>query len=407
MTFHKYTQCYKHTPGDKPFNETDLVSFSAGAGSVGIIGAIASFLVGIPVLGYAFIGVGYAMAIAAVANEWLYHRLVCVSTDGKPVCAVGKVLSEPEIGSLGEFDNDEFFDLLLMPHRPNDDYKVATDNYKTHKPGISQDNKTEKTPANDIYLDGFQGEALMKPSITDLPYKLDRAKLHCEAEGNFWVKMKEWAIVFGVLVAVATAAGAAAGAALGCALGSFFGPLGCAIGAFIGALLGGAVGAVGAHFIASWLASMSDPGDVNDANVGDTPLGPLRVGDKVVVYGEHVYDGFHEGWHELHPLMAIMRVNEAESDQYLEWDPDYVSTKPVNSAEINDSDPSMPANLKTITADDIEIGLQSDKFRQRALWWRDKWCSALTDAYNEQTRTHQLVPENRWTIHPVVDGCLP
>ena len=77
---------------------------------------------------------------------------------------------------------------------------------------------------------------------------------------------------------------------------------------------------------------------VNDANVGDTPLGTLADGDQVVVYGTHVYDGFHEGWHELHPLMAIMRVPPPEvwtnipglntekptfNPPYLEWDPNW------------------------------------------------------------------------------------
>ena len=30
-----------------------------------------------------------------------------------------------------------------------------------------------------------------------------------------------------------------------------------------------------------------------------------------MVYGTHVYDGFHEGWHEFHPLKAIIKTPTA------------------------------------------------------------------------------------------------
>ncbi len=37
----------------------------------------------------------------------------------------------------------------------------------------------------------------------------------------------------------------------------------------------------------------TDPGDVEDANVGDKALGDIGDGSRVAVLGEHVYDGFH------------------------------------------------------------------------------------------------------------------
>jgi glycosyltransferase involved in cell wall biosynthesis len=82
----------------------------------------------------------------------------------------------------------------------------------------------------------------------------------------------------------------------------------------------------GAAYIGATIAFHSDPGDVEEENVGDHSLGPITNGDQVVVLGRHVYDGFHEGWHEIHPLMAIMKIDSRDTSQYQEWDPDFVGS---------------------------------------------------------------------------------
>ena len=143
--FRQYTQCYNHTPGDKPFNKSDLAGFVVGTSAPGLIGAILAFLSGASVVGFIIIAIQYAITIVAVANEWLFHRLVCVSGDE---CAVGTVQDDPSRGDLGEFDNDQFFDLRPMPHRENDEYKGPNNNFSltmpgSSTPGPSKDGKTE------------------------------------------------------------------------------------------------------------------------------------------------------------------------------------------------------------------------------------------------------------------------
>jgi hypothetical protein len=395
MAYKKYTKCYPHTAGDKPFNEADLLAFVAGAAAPGLILAIiGAGVLGSPLTAFVGIGVATAQAIVAVADEWLYHRLACIRAEEGPQCAIGVVASEPEIGALGEFDNDEFFDIRLLPHRPNDDYKSDNTAWATGGAGPSMDGKTEATPANDVYLDGLQGEHLVKPFFSDLGYKLDRTKLHAEAEGNFWVKMKEWAVLAGVVAALA----AALGAAIGCALGSIFGPIGCIIGAILGALLASLL----ADLILASIAFNSDPGDVEDANVGDKALGPITLDDRVVAVGELVYDGFHEGWHELHPLMAVAKLG-SEAIHYLEWNPDFEEGMPI-------PDPPPGATGAAgapLTADDMRLGLASPTFAARARFLVDTWCGLFTDALAPATIAAQDKPEHRWTIHPDVDGCLP
>lgn len=481
MPFRQYTQCYKHTVGDKPFNKSDLASFAVGVSTPGLVVAIIGLLTGNLPLAYITIAIQYAVTITAIANEWLNHRLVCISGDQ---CAVGTVDLMPTISPiLGAFDNDQFFDLRLMPHRYLDLYRGPNCNYATlgEKPalisppatlpevfgwkmqvppraGPSLDGRTEAVPENDVFLDNFQGSLLLQPGspvdfqragavLTDLPYDpidisevtlkvpplstelprvnltctesgpkpaggtplFTRATLHCEAEGNFWQALKESAGWQGVAVGVGAAAGAAVGAAVGCAIGGFFGPIGCAIGAIIGFLAGLLGGAAAGAYVAANAAFNSNPGDVNDANVGDSPLGALNDGDQVVVFGTHVYDGFHEGWHEFHPLKAVLRAPPPEiytnvpglnTEQitfvppYIEWDPDW--TEGANG--------KLTSGL---TVADMRQGLASRPFRDVAESIKKTWCGLLGEAFNPAVQTRQGLTENRWTIHPLVDGCQP
>jgi hypothetical protein len=177
---------------------------------------------------------------------------------------LGTIETIPSINTLlGAFDNDQFFDIRLMPHRHGDEYKapnggffappgnpaepVGTPPWTTNAPplaGPSDDGKTESTKLNDIFLDGFQGSVLLRPLIHDLPYtpvglddvplndntlpssaKLTRCTLHCEAEGNFWQAMKDYAPLLGALVGGGAAAGAAVGAAAGWPLAAYSAPL--------------------------------------------------------------------------------------------------------------------------------------------------------------------------------------
>jgi hypothetical protein len=429
MPYRQYTKCYNHTPGDKPFNKSDLVAFVAGTSAPGLIVALLAFLTGSTlglVVGFIALALQYASTIVAVANEWLYHRLVCLTGDQ---CAVGVVEPLDKPSSLGEFDNDDYFDIRLLPHRhadeyngpnggpnggffgppPNSNIPVGTPTWATNMPptaGPSFDGAVASHPQNDIFLDGLQGSALLQPLIQDLPYypvgldevplfdfmgspdvKVTRCTLHCEAEGNFWQAMKDYAMLQGTAVGV----GAAGGAAAGCALGSIFGPIGCLIGAILGAILGGGAAA----YIGANAAFNSDLGNYDDANVGDLPLGRLKQDDLVVVYGTHVYDGFHEGWHEFHPLKAIMKFTDYNilgAVQYLEWDPKFPDGK------------ELPRGL---TVTDMTQGMNSTAFAALAKQIRDQWCAAIGESFKPGTRDNQKKQENRWTIHPLVDGCQP
>ncbi|MEO7083066.1 MAG: hypothetical protein ABI442_07665 [Gemmatimonadaceae bacterium] len=369
----QYTQCYHHTPGDKPFSKADLLGFVAGNAWPGGTVAILAFLGGAPVVSIIAIFIQSAVTVTAVANAWLFHRLVCMPADSLP-CAIGTVMANPTVGDLGEFDNDQYFSIRLMPHPPLSE-------------SASDQDKRDFT--NAVITDGFQGTELLAPVAWDLPYAdpvvtEERYYLHCEAEGNFWQAMKDYAVVAGLAVAGGAAVGAAGGAAAGCEIGGWFGPIGCAIGAIVGAVVGAFAGAAAAGYLVATVAFHSDPGNVQDANVGDNNPDPIKEGDRVLVHGHHVYDGFHEGWHELHPLLAVMKI------------PDYLEQNPA----VMPYDPSL-------TRADILKGLSSPAFAASATALRKKWCERFQLPLDTGVHILQQQPQNRWTIHPAVDGCQP
>jgi len=444
MAYKHYTSCFQYPSGGKPYNEKDRTAFviTQLLSALAIIGifTVAGLLAGpIGAIFGAFIGsvFGFTGLIESAADEWLKHRLICLNKDN-PQCAVGIVSYDPTRSDLGTFDNDQYFDVILMPHptveiatdfaedikKSNPTALVPKNRYKAD--GTVVDDfalNVSKHPANDILTDSFQGQDLLSTRsdiATDLGYappnSHERSALHCEAEGDFWVRMKQLAPALAILIdaaLVVTAAGAEAGSelgrAVGCAIASwFFGPVGCAIGAFVGSLLGGAAGAAAAG-AASYYGAIkpilqtifdASPGDVQDANVGDKDLGPIRMGDKVAVMGEQVYDGYHEGWNEFHPLMAVVKIGGSSRvgpEFYLEWQPDFNGIPP--------SPP--PGETVVLTPDDMRQGLDSPNFRVRCENLKRTWCSMLQDALSETTGQNQQALQERWTIHPMVDGCRP
>jgi hypothetical protein len=397
----KYTQCYNFPPGTKPFNEKDLAATVLGAGGPGLLAAIIGFASGSLGFGAIAMTVAVVSAIVTVADQWLYHRLICL-TGTK--CAIGTVEDTPTDGGLGNFDNDQYFDLILVPHRRED----IADNTN---PNISSDAnykaKLDANPKNYVLQDGFMGEELLKVSIPGLGFanKDHEARwLHCEAEGSFWVDMRDYAWVIGVIMGVSTAAAVATAIAIGAAMCAL-GPILCLLGlllALIAALIIMAIGAAASAGVTAIIYE-AGKGDVEDANVGDVSLGPIHKGDKVIVFGEHVYDGFHDGWGEIHPMLAVMKIDNKEMQNFLTWDPNLTDDTQV--PKDNTLLPDLPLDARDLKLSDINMGLNSPKMLARSKFLRERWCKLIREAANPTTHTIQGHEKHRWTVHPDVDGC--
>ncbi|MCK6692920.1 MAG: hypothetical protein L6Q97_12535 [Thermoanaerobaculia bacterium] len=116
----------------------------------------------------------------------------------------------------------------------------------------------------------------------------------------------------------------------------------------------------------AWLLGADDNRDFRNA-------GSLKRGDFIVVYGRWVYDAGHAGYNELHPLLGLQKAPEPAAGL---------------------SDPQ--------------------KFAQ----FRQRWCSLVSETpvpgfsghhtpKQEKVYQAQLRPENRWYLHPEIDGCEP
>jgi hypothetical protein len=110
-------------------------------------------------------------------------------------------------------------------------------------------------------------------------------------------------------------------------------------------------------------------------------------------------------------LMAVVKLadqkEQQESGYYLEWDPDFPDTGTLPKDDLPDMPSTPPNDITKITADDMRKGLESDKFRRRMEWLKDRWCGLIREAFDPAVQTAQQGLTNRWTIHPAVDGCVP
>jgi len=64
-------------------------------------------------------------------------------------------------------------------------------------------------------------------------------------------------------------------------------------------------------------------------------------------------------------------------------------------------------DITKLSVEDMRSGLNSDKFRRRAVWLRDRWCGMLRKAFSTEVRQAQQGLSQRWTIHPPLTGVGP
>ena len=147
--------------------------------------------------------------------------------------------------------------------------------------------------------------------------------------------------------------------------------------------------------------------------------GSGEVGDRdgIVVTGRHTYDSGHYGWNEIHPVLRLQKIPNLPNGE---------SSLPSWASTSNPDDPGWAAKQQAVKRD----------IEQRA----KEWCDAVSgappptpvlygkkgggkhrhgtgrggrrdpagmSATQQATYDAQLRPENRWTIHPLIDGCAP
>jgi hypothetical protein len=374
MAFRQHTRCREF--GSEPFmcgpvlpllakGAASGIAYGSFAGIVALLVAVIVLLATTPASAPWFWPVVAGVAIAAfaigfwegAADHWLYSRLICIKHDA---CALGRAAGPSEYGGYFNFDDDEVFDLRLTPHAPGDHLLPAT-------------------TRNSTFQDQFQGQALLtNPFPSEGVPWANREHLHLEAEGDYWQTVKDIAKVTGPLTGIA--AGAAIAAAVACAVAPIFCVLAIIL-AILAVLLFAAPPLLAPLF--------SDEGELDETNVGDTPIGTIKAGDPFVAIGDLVYDSGHcDGWNELHPLKFLMRVPEADT--------------PVWNAAATVTTP----NPGSWPLDQLQQGLDHPAFAAAVAQKRDDWCRAIR-ARAGLPASVGFPLEERWTVHPTVDGCTP
>ncbi|MEA2666592.1 MAG: hypothetical protein QOI11_3536 [Candidatus Eremiobacteraeota bacterium] len=117
-----------------------------------------------------------------------------------------------------------------------------------------------------------------------------------------------------------------------------------------------------AAIIVGIVVGLNDTGSPSDAGA-PAELHDGSNGQKtdiVVVFGTWIYDSAHSGWNELHPIKHCQLVGE--------WTG------------------AWPADWQSIL---------------------DRYCTLIRQGTDPATVGAQGLPQNGWTVHPLVDGCAP
>lgn len=349
MAYKQYTQCVEKDKFDGMCGVLPDLWYALGHGVVGALlaGGAAALILSLLGAGGAFI---FGAAVAAgfvygffdgLCERYENQRLICIERDQ---CALGRIAFQepaPEKSFPDSIDNDYSLNLLLAPHVDIDTKDAAI-----------------------MWNDGLQGEHLLERKFDDLSYEgygppnelKDRYgpwTLHCEFEGSRMHSI--------------CAAGKIAAPLVGAAL------VACAVFAlawWVCALIILAIVLIA--FGIGWFSG--EDGSPADAAV-DKNSGVLEDGDCIVVLGDVVYDAGHcEGWHEIHPVKHVQEICAGTDTDCLQ------SNCPQGDA----SDPTL---------------------RNQVAGLVDRWCDQLTTAGNPAVIEAQLQPENRWCVHPEIDGC--
>jgi hypothetical protein len=275
-----------------------------------------------------------AAGVVAGCDWWLNVRLVCLGGDRS---VVGMIVSvEPSRGKtefFGELDTDYSINLCIYPNLPGVSQSVAEASMPY---GILM--AETKGVKDDVGF--FRGEFAPEHDLPGMPVT---AVLHAEFEG---AGMRDFRI--GALVAL----GLAIAAVVACAL--IPPPWGYVVAAILAllAFLAGLIGyLVGDH-------DYTDPGDGAIPAEIHQPDNKGLGQDLLYISGRWVFDSFHEGWNEIHPVKVCTPIGT--------W----------NGAWPTDTDD------------------------------RKKHADAGFDGVNDpQTKANQEDKRWRWEIHPYIDGC--
>jgi hypothetical protein len=349
-------------------------------GTVGLGALIAAGIAGAWAPGVAAFLATLCLAGITFCTWWLNVRLICLGGDRSAVGAIYH-LEPPESSfdafDVGKYDTDYSFNLLLWQFTPKQELPAsfvsnqwsagATGQLQTDWPTLPPlvPAVPFATVASEIDLMvaqqsmasrhltfvGQDVEAADEPSPQPPTGSGQHFLIHCEIEGPgiHDLRILLW-VLFGVFVA---AAALSAIPVIGSALSWILSIL-----AFLAFLIGGPILQ---HQQASPPSGGGWGGTFNPYDSAANPNAPV---DLAYVFGRWVYDSFHDGWNELHPLHYMIKIG-------------------------------------TATQGDLGKGNWPDGMGDKQHRLEDAFAQINTPA----AAAAQAEPQNQWVMHPLLDGC--
>lgn len=342
-------------------------------------------------------------AVIVYCRWWLYDRLICLGGERCAIGLLGAVEPPENKSGLDALDTDYSINLVLAPH----DIQELPPGYLASPPapapGEDPAKKLKEALHRQIADDGIQGELIKETHTTGDVKNVFGAKrydfegylhpvpgasvlhhhqpyLHCEFEGGGVMQVYKAAQAALAVAGVATVV---------CAI-PFFGWIACAILTVVAVVIA----------LVGFVVGLNDKGK---PNVFDPKTAGINTGrDILFVRGDWVYDSAHTGWNEIHPIKDARVVAKAKylRNDVVDWD-DAIKQHMVDigkwkwkEKEREDEPDQLLKTSGPPTKDDWK-------------GWVAAQCGASNKAGSSLTVDNQKRPENKWEVHPVIDGCRP
>lgn len=342
----KHFKCTNHYVG-----LTNVVALGILTGAMVIVDIVAAIFAGAAIPGLGVVaGLTFVAAIFELCAFLHGGKLICIQDDA---CTIGRIMELIPVGAdksgFEKMDDDFTMNILPSPHSPVElvTEMTATDPF--------QGPYLVEQPASANHGLGFAGESV---KFRDIDH--DTEVFHVEVKG---CRVHDVCAVLKALSFGAPVVGAICSIPL-------IGWLACAIAALIWlAITAAAVGI-------AWAAT--HVGDIND--VYDPAAGELTAanpntgegGDVILVRGDWVYDAGHApAWNEIQPIRHVQKLTDVIEPRFRDM---------------------AKADSALVAA-----------FKKEVL---DPWCYRVSEGTDPGVKDAQNEPENKWLIHPLIDGCV-
>ncbi len=134
------------------------------------------------------------------------------------------------------------------------------------------------------------------------------------------------------------------------------------------------------HSVAKFFNALNDNGNLTDVDPNLTSIHSAQRpdgsgADIFALKGTWVYDSAHTGWNEIHPIKQCQKIGTMTGQGWAE-------IEVGDNSKIVQQIPDIPS-------------------------WITGWCKLFDTITATATIKNQQLPQNQWTVHPLIDGCEP